>query len=195
MTDSLTWPERIESYRRNTDFPVCMAIGEDGRVFGMWNMGADYRVRSGYYGGYPATYLRRVKALFPEKRRVLHIFSGKVDLEAMPGDTVDFNAELEPTFVDDAQTLERVPLENYDLVLSDPPYSIEDAERYKASMVNRFKVMTALKRLPVDAHVVWLDQVHPQYRKDAFALEGAIGMVKSTNHRYRTVTIFRRLPA
>jgi len=195
VTDSLTWPERIESYRRNTDFPVCMAIGEDGRVFGMWNMGADYRVRSGYYGGYPATYLRRVKALFPEKRRVLHIFSGKVDLEAMPGDTVDFNAELEPTFVDDAQTLERVPLENYDLVLSDPPYSIEDAERYKASMVNRFKVMTALKRLPVDAHVVWLDQVHPQYRKDAFALEGAIGMVKSTNHRYRTVTIFRRLPA
>ena len=195
MTDSLTWPERIESYRRNTDFPVCMAIGEDGRVFGMWNMGADYRVRSGYYGGYPATYLRRVKALFPEKRRVLHIFSGKVDLEAMPGDTVDFNAELEPTFVDDAQTLERVPLENYDLVLADPPYSIEDAERYKASMVNRFKVMTALKRVPVDAHVVWLDQVHPQYRKDAFALEGAIGMVKSTNHRYRTVTIFRRLPA
>ena len=195
MTDSLTWPERIESYRSNTNFPVCMAIGEDGRLFGMWNMGADYRVRSGYYGGYPATYLRRVKALFPEKRRVLHIFSGKVDLEAMPGDTVDFNAELEPTFVDDAQTLERVPLENYDLVLSDPPYSIEDAERYKASMVNRFKVMTALKRLPVDAHVVWLDQVHPQYRKDAFALEGAIGMVKSTNHRYRTVTIFRRLPA
>ena len=32
------------------------------------------------------------------------------------------------------------------------------------------------------------------YRKDAFAIDAVIGMVKSTNHRFRVVTIFRRLP-
>lgn len=44
-------------------------------------------------------------------------------------------------------------------------------------------------------HIVWLDQVLPMYRKDAFAIEAVIGMVKSTNHRFRVVTIFRRLGA
>jgi hypothetical protein len=31
------------------------------------------------------------------------------------------------------------------------------------------------------------------YRKDAFAIDAVIGMVKSTNHRFRVVTIFRRV--
>lgn len=189
----LTWQDRIDSYARETGFPKCLFVGEDGRVVGTWIMGNDYRVRSGYYGGYPAGYLRRIKALFPDKRRILHVFSGRVDQSAMPGDTVDVNPALEPTYVDDAQTLERVPLENYDLVLADPPYSVEDAERYQTTMVKRNAVMSALRRLRPGAHVVWLDQVLPMYRKDAFAVEAVIGMVKSTNHRFRMVTIFRRL--
>lgn len=189
----VTWQDRINHYGKATPFPVCMAIGEDGRAFGIWNMGQDYRVQSGYYGGYPAGYLRRIKALFPDKKRVLHVFSGKVDLAAFPGDTVDTNADLSPTYVDDAQSLELVPVEQYDLVLCDPPYSIEDAERYQTSMVKRNKVMKALSRLPSGAHVVWLDQVHPMYRKDTFELQAEIGMVKSTNHRYRVVCVFGRI--
>jgi hypothetical protein len=30
------------------------------------------------------------------------------------------------------------------------------------------------------------------YRKDQFAIEAVIGMVKSTNHRFRVVTVFKR---
>jgi hypothetical protein len=156
-------------------------------------MGNDYRVQTGYYGGYPAGYLRRVRSLFPDKQRVLHLFSGKVDLSALPGDTVDINANLSPTYVDDAQRLQCVPLKRYDLVLADPPYSVEDAERYKTTMVKRNVVLAALSGLPPGAHVVWLDQVLPMYRKDTFDVEAVIGMVKSTNHRFRVVTIFRRL--
>jgi hypothetical protein len=100
-------------------------------------MGNDYRVRSGYYGGYPAGYLRRIKSMFPDKSRVLHLFSGKVDLTVLPGDTVDINPDLSPTYLDDAQRLEHVPLADYDLVLADPPYSVEDAERYQTTMVKR----------------------------------------------------------
>ncbi len=188
----MRWEDRIDNYVRETGFPKCLFIGADGRVVGTWIMGNDYRVRSEYYGGYPAGYLRRVRSLFPDKKRILHLFSGKVDLGVFPGETVDINRDFRPTYVDDAQSLQRVPLEMYDLVLADPPYSIEDAERYQATMVKRNVVMRALQRLPIGAHVVWLDQVLPMYRKDAFEQEAVIGMVKSTNHRFRVLTIFRR---
>ena len=52
-----------------------------------------------------------MRALFPDKLRVLHLFSGQVDLAAFPGDTVDINPALNPTYVDDAQTLTNVPLD------------------------------------------------------------------------------------
>lgn len=189
----MDWNDRIESYVEKTGFPKSLFIGADNRVVGTWIMGNDYRVKSTYYGGYPAGYLRRVKALFPDKLRTLHLFSGMVDTSAFPGDTVDINPALKPTYLDDAQTLENVPLEKYDLVLADPPYSIEDAVRYQTTMVKRNKVMKALERLPENAHVVWLDQVLPMYRKSAFSPEAVIGMWKSTNHRFRGITIFRRL--
>lgn len=191
----MRWEDRIESYVRATRFPRSLFISEDGRVVGTWIMGNDYRVQTGYYGGYPAGYLRRVKALFPDKRKALHLFSGKVDLSALPGDTVDINPDLHPTYVDDAQRLKHVPLKRYDLVLADPPYSIEDAERYQTTMVKRNVVLSALGGLAAGTHVVWLDQVLPMYRKDTFDVEAVIGMVKSTNHRFRVVTVFRRLEA
>jgi hypothetical protein len=39
---------------------------------------------------------------------------------------------------------------------------------------------------------VWLDQMLPMSRKGTFDVEAHIGMVKSTNHRFRVITIFRR---
>jgi 16S rRNA G966 N2-methylase RsmD len=158
-------------------------------------MGNNYTVKSKYYGGYPASYLKRVKALFPDKKRVLHIFSGKVDVEIMPGDTVDINESLNPTFLDDAQTLKNVPLENYDLILCDPPYSVEDSMRYGTPMISRNKVMRALARVNAGTHIVWLDQALPMYRKDQFRTVFEVGMTKSTNHRYRQVIIFEKVGA
>ncbi len=190
----MDWQVRIENYCQQTGFPRSLFIGEDGRVVGTWIMGNDYRVKSGYYGGYPAGYLRRVAALFPDRKRVLHVFSGKVDLAAMPGDTLDCNASMKPTWHADAHDLSAVPLAKYDLVLADPPYSIEDAERYQTTMVKRNVVMRSLASgMAEGARVVWLDQVLPMYRKDQWAIEAVIGMVKSTNHRFRVTTVFRRL--
>jgi hypothetical protein len=188
----MNWEDRIKNYVRATKFPRSLFVAEDGRVVGTWIMGNDYRVKSEYYGGYPAGYLRRIQSLFPDKRHILHLFSGKVDLTALPGDTVDINPDLSPTFVDDAQRLEHVPLAKYDLVLADPPYSVDDAERYGTTMVKRNTVLSALRGLSPGAHIVWLDQVLPMYRKDAFDVEAVIGMVKSTNHRFRVITIFKR---
>lgn len=189
----MTKRQRIEHYHRVTGFPRSLFIGGDGRIVGIWIMGNDYRVKSKYYGGYPAGYLRRVQALFPDKRQVLHLFSGKVDLQTMPGKTVDINPRLHPDYVDDAQTLKKVPLEKFNLVMADPGYSVEDCNHYGTTMVKRNKVMKVLgRRLRTGTFVVWLDQVLPMYRKDQFRVYGHIGMVKSTNHRFRVITIFRR---
>jgi len=189
----LTWQYRIDNMVSVTGFPRNTFVLDGGSVIGMWTMGNDYTVKSGYHGGYPNTYLRRVRALFPDKKRCLHVFSGRVDLETFPGDTVDINADLSPTFVDDCQTLETVPLENYDLVLADPPYSDEDADHYGTTMVKRNRVVKALSRVRPGTHLVWLDMVLPQYRKDIWKSEADIGIRRSTNHRFRSVTIFRRL--
>lgn len=189
----MTWLERFTSYADKTGYPLAMSIDEGGCVYGIWVMGNNYRVISTYYGGYPHGYLTRMKALFPDKKRVLHLFSGQVDTSIMPGDTVDINAANNPTFIDDAQTLLNVPLESYDLVMADPPYSIEDAERYQTTMIKRTTVMRTLgARLSSGTHVAWLDQVLPMYRKADFSVEAYIGMVKSTNHRFRVLTIFRK---
>lgn len=187
----MNWQQRIDNYHDVTGFPRSLFLGGDERCSGIWIMGNDYRVKSEYYGGYPAGYLKRVKALFPDKHKVLHLFSGKVDTSAMPGLTVDSNAELKPDFVDNAESLTSVPLEHFDLVMADPPYSAEDCEHYGVRMVNRNKVMQTLgARLNPGCHVVWLDQVLPMYRKVDFRVEAHIGMVKSTNHRFRVVTVF-----
>lgn len=189
----MTHKQRIENYCRETGYPDCYQ-SKDGRLVGMWIMGNDYRVKSTFYGGYPAGYLKRVKALFPEKKSVLHLFSGKVDTATMPGATADINADNNPDYVDDAQTLTKVPLEDFDLVMADPPYSIEDCDHYQTTMVKRNVVMRTLgARLKTGAHVIWLDQVLPMFRKDQFSIEGVIGMVKSTNHRFRVCVIFRAL--
>ena len=185
--------DRINNYVEETGYPKSLFVGEDGRIVGTWIMGNAYGVKSGYYGGYPHGYLKRVKSLFPEKQNALHVFSGRVDQSAWPGDTVDLNADMEPTYLDDAQSLATVPLERYDIVLADPPYSVEDAEHYQPTMVKRNKVMVALSRCKPGTHVVWLDQVLPMYRKDTWKITGVIGMVKSTNHRFRVVTIFERI--
>src|ERR1700722_6251994 len=101
----LTWQDRIDNYERVTGFPKALFIADDGRAVGTLILGNNYRVKSGYFGGYPHGYLKRVNALFPDKRNPLHVLSGKVDLDALPGDTVDINPDLQPTYVDDAQTL------------------------------------------------------------------------------------------
>ncbi len=187
-----SWQARIDNYAKVTGFPPAMYVTPGGYVIGMWRMGNDYRVKSSFYGGYPAGYLRRVKALFPEKSKVLHLFSGKVDLDVCPGDTVDILPELNPTYLDDAQKLETVPLGKYDLVLVDPPYSVEDALHYGTTMIKRTLVMRALRRLAPGTHVVWLDQVQPMYAKAYFRQEAGIAMQKSTNHRVREVFVFCR---
>jgi hypothetical protein len=190
-TGRLTWPERIENYRHKIGVPY---LGyENGWTYGTWFMGNSYEKRNDYYGGFQGNFLKRIDALFPDRRRVLHLFAGRVDLERFPGATVDLNHELKPDYCVDAETCAGVPLHMFDFVLADPPYSESDAERYGRSMVNRNKVIASLAAgLPVGAVICWLDQVYPMYAKAALKPEAVIGIVGSTNHRFRVLSVFRK---
>ena len=191
----MTLAERIDSYNARMPYPQSLFLAGDGRIVGTWIMGNNYRATSDVYGSYPHGYLKRVKALFPDKASVLHLFSGLVDRTAWPGDTLDIRPEVNPTYVCDAQqSLHGVPLDSYDIVLADPPYSVEDAERYRTTMIKRNRIMRRLAECcKPGTHVVWLDQVLPMYRKTEWSVVGVIGMVRSTNHRFRVITIFERL--
>lgn len=193
-TRTLTWSERIAHYHQTIGRSAFMSY-EDGWAYGVWFLGNSWAVKSGYYGGYPQGYLKRLRALFPDKQHPLHLFSGRVNIAEFPGDTCDINPSLEPTFVADAHTLEGVPVENYDLILADPPYSAEDADHYGTPLVSRNKVVEALAhRMQPGAHLAWLDQAQPMYLKALLKPEAAIGIVRSTMHRYRCLLIWRRLP-
>ena len=107
----------------------------------------------------------------------------------------DIRPEMEPDVVGDARQLSGYfEPGSFDLILADPPYSEEDALHYGKPMVNRNKVLSeCLKILKQGGHLVWLDQALPMFRKTEWRLWGAIGVVRSTNHRVRMVFIFEKV--
>ncbi|EKR25825.1 hypothetical protein LEP1GSC087_0447 [Leptospira interrogans serovar Bataviae str. L1111] len=113
--------------------------------------------------------------MFPDKSKVLHLFSGKTPVGAYL--RMDKNPDLKPEIVGDAELLSSYVRaligHSLDLILADPPYTKEDAEHYGFLMVNRGKVlMEAWKSLEMGGHLVWLDQVVPQYAGDKWSLVG-----------------------
>ena len=150
-------------------------------------MGNNYTTKTNLYGAYPHGYLDRIYTLYPPvKDKTLHLFSGSIDDEY---DKVDFNVGI------DAETMSEIlPHDHYERIYADPPYSIEDCDHYGCCMVKRNKVFNeCYKIMKKDGILIWLDQVLPQYKKKEFEIVARIGMVKSTNHRFRVITIFKKI--
>lgn len=231
---------------------------QGGCLYGMWVMGNDYRNRSRLYGAYPPGYLRRVFALFPDKQRILHVFSGSLTRTQLDEDWLAVNGgpgRLEddvagqrsrvwdlpaqvrfdsgackdamaagPDVIGNAQQLAAVlagqnknkrtwrgetwqgpwieeppspPVASgYDLVLADPPYTKDDAKRYGQPLPNKRLVIDQIHQVTATgAHLVWLDTAWPMHSKSQWRTCGLIGMVRSTQHRVRLVTIMERVGA
>jgi hypothetical protein len=183
-----TLKERARFYHAaHPDWPPIRA--DDRWIDGMWIMGNNYR-NSGYYGAYPYTYLERVNSMFPDAQRVLHLFSG-----SMPsGQYTRFDLKDADICGDAHHLSAHLSGKTFDLIYADPPYSVEDCEHYRCAMVNRNKVLAeCVKILEPGGFIIWLDQVLPMFRKTELEMCAVIGMVKSTNHRFRVITMFRRL--
>jgi hypothetical protein len=182
--------DRVAAY--NAAFPKFPNIFFDkGWILGVWNIGNSYK-GSGYYGSYPPSYMKRIMSMFPDKKKILHLFSGSLGPDAN-GITFDINPKLNPMVVGDAHYLTQFFNQEFDLILSDCPYSKADAVHYGYPMINRFKVVKeCVKVMQKGAHLAWMDTVLPMYRKEELARVGEIMITRSTNHRVRAVFLFEK---
>lgn len=209
--------KHAESYNRK--FPDRPPLTySHGMLTGCWMIGNCFQNPNPLHGAYPHGYLERVHAMFPDAMRILHAFSGGLTREQARAHTnnyydcatgqvmrgfpaevlVDMHGPSEgrhPTwqgdiheFCDLHSGLKREP---FDLILADPPYSKKDAEVYGCPPPNRGLIMQSLRRVArPGTNLVWLDQVWPMHRKTEWKTWGTIGLVRSTNHRVRLVSLF-----
>jgi hypothetical protein len=137
--------------------------------------------------------------MFPDAENILHLFSGSLTKKdvAKGGKTIvrlDINPKLKPDVVANAETFADLRMGGYDLILADPPYSVEDARHYGACLVNKKKVLFQChKALKKGGTLVWMDQSIPMFRKDEWKWYGVISIYRSTNHRIRGVMLFEKL--
>ncbi len=189
--NNYTLKQRSNFYRDK--FPDWPAPRTDDRwLDGMWILGQDYR-GSGYYGSYPPNYMDRVMSMFPDAKNVLHLFSGSLP-KSSKYTTFDIKRDsvVDPDCKGNAENLQDYFNKGrFDLILADPPYSEQDAERYGTCMVKRKKVFESCNKVLIKGgHLVWLDQIMPMYKKIEMHLWGVIGILRSTNHRFRVVSFF-----
>ena len=186
--------ERIENYRRIFKGPAYLLYEpETDWIVGHWEIGNSYKKANGYHGGLQGNFLKRIDALYPDRQRVLHLFTGMVDTTAFPGDTLDIRPDLGPTYCRNAETCEGMPLHLYDFILADPPYTREDAAKYGTRMPCSRKVMATLAAgVRPATRIAWLDQRKPIYRKREWKLDTIIGITGSTNHILRALFVFTR---
>lgn len=155
-------------------------VSPSGFISGVWMLGNAYK-GTGYFGSYPPEYLRRISVLFPDKKKIMHLFSGS--LPASKAYTrVDLNGG--PEYILDAHRLRtQFPLQAFNLIYADPPYSKDAAVRYGFPMINRKRVLEQCAEiLKPGGFVVWLDTVWPMIAKKHLVLVGAIGILRSQNH-------------
>lgn len=177
-----------QKYPASVPYVAC-----DSRLYGIWVLGQDYRSKSGYHGSFPPNYEQRVMALFPDAERVLHLFSGSLP-KSDKYTRLDMRDDIDTDVRGNAEELdELLKGRTFDLIHADPPYTDEDATKYGVPMVNRNKVVERAARiLEPGGFLVWLDMVLPMYSNKVYEYMGAIGLQRSTNHRFRAVTLFRR---
>ena len=181
--------ELINKYHKKLPkYPPSLFLSNN-QILGIWVMGNNYTTKTNLYGAYPHGYLERIYALFPLiPQKSLHLFSGSLE-DNEDYDKVDYNTGINAEEMSDI-----LPHNFYERIYADPPYSVEDCERYGCCMVKRNKVFNeCYKIMKKEGVLIWLDQVLPQYKKKEFQILGRIGMVKSTNHRFRVITIFKKI--
>jgi hypothetical protein len=118
---SLTMRERAEAYRHADPKyrPLDVIETSEGeRVEGLWVMGNNYR-GSGYHGAFPPGFMRRIRAMFPDFQKTVHLFSG-----SLPPDPntirIDMNPANNPDICADAHDLGFMVSGKYQVV-ADPP--------------------------------------------------------------------------
>lgn len=187
------------NYNTNDIFGVRPNLGCADLLYGVWYIGNDYQNKSNYYGAYPASLLQRYDVIlnnlfFKKEKKILHLFSGGLPKNDRY-DRVDIKKE-HGDIIGNAENLSSLVQHQYEVIMADPPYSSADATIYgNDCLVDRAKVLQQCSMVLFDGGVlIWLDCITWLDIDIPFNLKiiGVIPIVRSTNHRFRLVTIFMK---
>lgn len=168
-----------------------MTVEDKGWIYGVWYCGTAWtKVR--LYGQYPPGFLKRVLALFPSvpETEILHCPSGTV---TGPGVTVDFHKN-------DVQcpqiqaSADNIPIDDntFSLIISDPPYSAVDSEKYGCAPFPMAGFMRESYRLLKPGGVLGvLDTKYPSYSRKNWKLVGLVCVVTGFLRATRMFSLFR----
>ena len=190
--------DRVTSYKQaNNKWEL--HCGSDDRITGCIYIGNNYAKANDYYGGYQGNYLKRIAALFPDKKSIAHLYAGQADVTELPGQKYDINPQSTDTLYADAREMSKYAIAQHDLWVCDPPYGEERLKQYQeryncpADNLNIKKVFNELyKASAPGAHIVWLDWQRPFYKNTEWKEVGAVLYRGSTGHKDRSISIYER---
>ncbi|MFA5307741.1 MAG: hypothetical protein WC365_09890 [Candidatus Babeliales bacterium] len=190
-----TLAERAENY--SVVYPQRPPLASNGRwLYGVWIIGNARGHPKELYGAYPGGYLKRIQTIFPDATTVLHLFSGTVEKGLWISETkFDISNKYNPDIIGDARKIDSYfAEEEFELVIADPPYEKSDFERYAVKPFSKHHVLKRLHKIvQKGGYVVWLDTRMPMYSKKEWLLVGTIGIIVSTNTRFRLCSIFQKV--
>jgi ubiquinone/menaquinone biosynthesis C-methylase UbiE len=88
-----------------------------------------------YKGGFPLHFEKKLWRELGYPKKVLHPFGGMAEI----GERVDINPNIKPDYVGDAHNL-NIKDNQYDLVVLDPPYNDEQAQKLYRTPKLRYKI-------------------------------------------------------
>ena len=187
----ITINERIANYHKACPkYPPLYKVNK--RLEGVWYIGKTLFRKAEYYGEYPGNYLTRVHSLFPDCKKILHLFSGKVKEKGAI--SFDINLELKPDVCGDVMQIDKIfSQDNFDLIIADPPYETEDFKRYGATPFDRREVLRKVHPILTNGgFLVWLDLMIPPFSNKLWDMVGLILIATGTNCRFRGVSILQK---
>jgi SAM-dependent methyltransferase len=174
--------------RVNSRYPI--TVEDKGWVYGVWYCGTAWtKVR--LHGQYPPSFLKRALSLFPDAQNILQCPCGTV---AGPGITVDrvIDEVRKPMICADASALPFCD-ESFDLVLSDPPYTSADSEKYGCAPFPLGRFMKESRRvLRPGGYLGILHTYYPSYRRREWRLRGLIAVVTGFQRATRMFSLFQK---
>lgn len=175
----------------NRTFPKYpITVTDKGWIYGVWYCPTAW-MRTHFYGQFPLTFLKRVLALFPNAKDILHCPSGTV---TGPGTTVDMiqDAQRKPQVIASAVALP-FPENSFDLYISDPPYSSADSKKYGTPpFKGKVAMMEARRILKPGGYYALLNTRYPTFRRNHWNFIALIAVVTGANRVIRLLSIFQK---